>query len=151
MLSGREKAAKFGEKPEKRCFQTREWRLNWKKARKKMFSVREKAAKSGTIFSKSFLRPSSPPKIRETAVSQRHAFSAGHSGTQTTPHLQRKSESLTLRNTPGFSPSSQTAPHGRGTGNHSARSRRSRRPSSPDWRNGPSPARHPPWTDRNTY
>ena len=54
-----------------------------------MFSVREKAAKSGTIFSKSFLRLSSPPKIRETAVSQRHAFSAGHSGTQTALRLQR--------------------------------------------------------------
>ena len=150
MLSGREKAAKL-EKSLKKMFSDPGMAAKLEKARKKMFSVREKAAKSGTIFSKSFLRPSSPPKIRETAVSQRHAFSAGHSGTQTTPHLQRKSESLTLRNTPGFSPSSQTAPHGRGTGNHSARSRRSRRPSSPDWRNGPSPARHPPWTDRNTY
>ena len=54
-----------------------------------MLSGREKAAKLEKSLKKSFLRPSSPPKIRETAVSQRHAFSAGHSGTQTTPHLQR--------------------------------------------------------------
>ena len=45
MLSGREKAAKLGEKPEKRCFQDQGKRLNREKSLKKILSDPGMAAK----------------------------------------------------------------------------------------------------------